>query len=271
MRNRVVVLIFTHKPELAWQERIALEQCHRVLGNHPTQLVCPQGMDVAEYQNLAPNLQVDYIPACWLASVAAYNRLKLSPWLYRRYAEFDFMLTYELDAFVFRDELDEWCERGWDYIGAPWFVGFNNATAGAPYLGVGNSGFSLRRIKTMLRISTTWRCVEPTQALWIRSFASRSSLPRRLQFFAKAVLFNNFHFPFCPQVFEDYHWGIHAAKAFPEFRLAPIEDAARFSFEVNPERLFKECGGQLPFGCHKWMHYSPEFWLPRIREFGYSV
>ena len=53
---------------------------------------------------------------------------------------------------------------------------------------------------------------------------------------------------------------------FPWFRVAPYEVARRFSFESNPRRLHDECGGRLPFGCHKWMENDRGFWgghMPR--------
>ena len=56
--------------------------------------------------------------------------MKILPFLYERYAAYEFMFTYELDAFVFKDELEKWCEQGWDYIGAPWFDGYNNLCVG---------------------------------------------------------------------------------------------------------------------------------------------
>ena len=30
------------------------------------------------------------------------------------------MLIYQLDAFVFQDDLAYWCQQNYDYIGAPW-------------------------------------------------------------------------------------------------------------------------------------------------------
>ncbi len=141
MSDAVVILIFSHKPRLAWYEEISLRQCCRVLGQHPIRLVCPVGLDLSSYRVIAPNLQADFIPPHWLASLRAYNRLKILPWLYRRYAAFDYILTYELDAFVFHDELLDWCAKGWDYIGAPWFEAYTKATPSSRPIGVGNAGF----------------------------------------------------------------------------------------------------------------------------------
>ena len=63
---------------------------------------------------------------------------------------------------------------------------------------------------------------------------------------------------------EDHYWGHVLAAFFSDFNVAPVNDAIRFSFEVNPTLLYKMNNGQLPFGCHAWERYDPEFWLPFI-------
>jgi hypothetical protein len=70
---------------------------------------------------------------------------------------------------------------------------------------------------------------------------------------------------------EDFFWCLLATRRFPWFRLAPHEAACKFSFEVNPSRLFRECGDRLPFGCHKWMSLEQEFWKRHIQSFGYKL
>lgn len=44
----------------------------------------------------------------------------LSAEFYERFLAWDYILLCQTDAFVFRDELADWCARGYDYIGAPW-------------------------------------------------------------------------------------------------------------------------------------------------------
>jgi hypothetical protein len=278
--NPVIVLIFVHDQNLEWFEKISLEQCYRILGKHPIRLVCPEGLNLAEYRAIVPEIHVDFIPRHWLQSVRSYNRLKILPWLYRRYSGFDFMLTHELDAFVFRDELLEWCERGWDYIGAPWFEGFQFAEPDAPFRGVGNSGFSLRRIRAMIDVRNTWRTVrEPAHIIREILSSDRGSM-RKAAAMAKGLLFNNFHPPFtlancnmddALKTHDDCFWCLEVPKRFPTFKVASLDDAKRFSFEVNPSRLYAECGERLPFGCHKWMNFEPQFWIEHIRSFGYEI
>jgi hypothetical protein len=279
MPNRVVILIFTHKPGLEWFEEIALKQCFRVLGRYPIRLVCPAGLDLGAYRKIIPDLEADFIPPKWFSSRLNYNRLKILPLLYRRFAQYQFILTYELDAFVFRDELLDWCAKDFDYIGAPWFVGYDSAKPDAPFLGVGNSGFSLRRTQAVLEVLNTWRFIRQPSDVVGEVASSGRPLVRRLASIAKRLVFNNFHPPFTPantnetnteNIHDDCFWCLQVPKRFPDFKIACIDEAKRFSFEVNPSRVFAECERRLPFGCHKWMTYEPEFWKPHIEQFGYN-
>ena len=267
--GKVVVLIISHKKVLEWYEEISLRQCVRVLGGHPIRLVCPEGLDVSAYRALAPAVEVDFIPPGWLSSYANFERLKISPFLYRRYSQYEFVLFYELDAFVFRDDLQKWCDAGWDYLGAPWFEGYNLAGPDARPFGAGNGGFSLRRTHSLLRASRTFRYRTPLAKLWQARFAGRGTylgaladMTIRNNFF---TLFNNYRGA------EDAYWCHYVGGRFPWFRVAPFEVAKYFSFEVNPRRLFSECDNVLPFGCHKWMVYDLPFWRNHIAACGYEV
>jgi hypothetical protein len=203
----------------------------------------------------------DFIDPKWFTSLRAYNLLKVLPWLYRRYAGYEFMLTYELDAWVFRDELLYWCEQGWDYIGAPWFKNFHNCNAQSPVLAVGNSGFSLRRISAIRRaLRTMSRAALADLAVSITRMkvGPKSIMMRLLRSPHIAVPFELHH------AAEDQFWCFHVARLVRGFRIAPYEVARHFAFEANPLRLFEECGERLPFGCHKPLVLAPEFWRSRI-------
>ena len=67
---------------------------------------------------------------------------------YNGFRKYKFMLVHQLDAYVFKDDLLYWTKQGYDYIGAPWFEGMDNAGTNASLLPeIGNGGFSLRKIK----------------------------------------------------------------------------------------------------------------------------
>jgi hypothetical protein len=57
---------------------------------------------------------------------------------------------YHLDSLVFNSNLHYWCNLNYDFIGAPWIKGPD-----LPWLreeGVGNGGFSLRKVKSFLNL-----------------------------------------------------------------------------------------------------------------------
>jgi len=270
---RPVVAVFAHKPDLTRYEEISLTQCGRVLGNHPLKLICPLGMNVSAHLKLAPQLEIDPVPPAFLSSLSAYNKFKISPWLYDRYQDYDFMLTYELDAFVFRDELQEWCGAGWDYIGAPWFKGDLQKPEAAIIRSGGNSGFSLRRIAPARRLNRRWKLIRPVHHVyrdWMRS--TRGSQRQYRELIELAWGKNIFHHRFSKvEVNEDLFWSRDVARRFSEYRVAPYTQARRFSFEALPERLLAENAGLLPFGCHKWHTGLLNFWRPYLNECGYDV
>ncbi len=267
---RAVVLIIAHKAALDPLEKISLIQCYRVLGRHPIRVVCPRGMNVDAYREVVPKIAFDFISPKWQRTYAGFNRLKVLPFLYRRYRAFEFILFYELDAFVFRDELDAWCQRGYDYVGAPWFDGVSGLRSSK--VGVGNGGFSLRRVEAMLKVTRSFRWLDSPLRIAREKYWSKK---RRIRGFASMLLnatvrnntfswFNNW------RGHEDVFWGEKVPQLFPWFRLAPPEEAARFSFEEHPRRLHAEVGG-LPFGCHAWAKYDPDYWRPYIQAAGYSL
>ena len=97
----------------------------------------------------------------------------LSAEFYERFLNSKYLLIYQLDAYVFKDELTAWCNRGFDYVGAPWTIkkkyenpiykpvlaikSFIYKLKGKPsryaWLGnkVGNGGLSLRKVDTHLK------------------------------------------------------------------------------------------------------------------------
>ena len=51
-----------------------------------------------------------------------------------------------------------------------------------------------------------------------------------------------------------------ASYYYPEFTIAPLDEALRFGFECVPRYCYELNGNRLPFGCHAWERYDREFW-----------
>ena len=281
--KRVIILIIPYKKEVSHLEAISLKQCIKVLGRYPIRLVCPEGLDIGAYRRVAKDVEVDFINPKWHKSYATANRLRIDPFLYKRYRHYEFILFYELDAFAFRDDLEYWCNKDYDYIGAPWFEGFRRASVDSPLIGVGNGGFSLRKTRSLLKAlhDFSWIMKNRTTCRSIWTYWSsdrfRHDFPQKkikaVKELAKdTAIGNNSSFLFNDYpAQEDIFWGIFIKRNFEWFKVAPIDEAIKFSFEVQPKSLYDMNNQQLPFGCHAWWRYDFEFWRPFIESEGYSL
>ncbi len=264
---KLCVIIPAHKSRLTVDEVISLQACYRRLKHYDCYLLHgADGFSPQDYLDIHPQLMLKRVPAHWLSSLEQYNRMKVNPAFYDLFRHYQFMLTYELDAYIFGSDIAAHHGFDYDYIGAPIFEGYLQATKDAPFRCALNSGFSMRNIsacRTMLdklQLYKDWwkknkfllvnfpflrRNVNPN---W-RSVMDHDHL--------RAYLKGNFFH-------EDIIWSEVMPALFPSFRVAPPDIAASFSFEVNPERLY-QLKGQLPLGCHAWTRF-PAFWDNHIYE-----
>lgn len=268
---KVCVVIPVHRPDPSTYELISFKQCYSVLGNHPIKVVAPEGMNVDTYRNtVSAEIEVIYIKPSWLSSISQYNKLKVSRFFYALFQNYEYLLTYELDAFVFEDQLLYWCRQDYDYIGAPWFKDFGNANSNREIMAVGNSGFSLRKIKSIQKVLNEFyfHPVFNYKLTLIEKIQERLSFPYRK---IKNLGEENYTIQTYFNSSEDLFFSFDVPKLFPEFRIAPIEKALQFSFEVSPEVTFELNNNKLPFGCHAWWRYNVEFWHPHIQKYGYVL
>lgn len=270
-KDLAVILIITHKTQINQFEEISLRQCFSVLGDYPIRLVCPRGLDISTYRQIIPQVEVDFIDPSWLSTYQNFNKLKVRPLLYQKYQKYEFILFYELDAFVFRDDLKHWCAQGYDYIGAPWFDNWTEATVESPAIGVGNGGFSLRNVDKALKALHTFSYLLKPAELWDYWQTRGKPLHAAASLLKNCTYTNNSFFllnHFSGNA-EDFFWGGQIARNFDWFHIPSISEASKFSFEANSKILFEENSCCLPFGCHGWWKHEFDFWLPHIKNCGY--
>ncbi|KAA9332268.1 hypothetical protein F0P96_12370 [Hymenobacter busanensis] len=267
--KKVCVVIPIHSPYPTKYELISFQQCLRVFKNRDIVVVSPFGMGLDEYKKLGNSFSIVSIDKKWQKSLMAYNKLKMSKYFYNLFSDYEFLLTYELDAFVFEDNLDYWCNQGYDYIGAPWFDGYDNPDPSNRLIGVGNSGFSLRRISSVKNVLKNVYYKNPYDYLSGRKDAIKADIKllayKMVGFFGENYSLQN------SGLLEDVFFGTIACKGAESFVKAPVEEAIKFSFEVNPREMLKINNGVLPMGCHAWWRYDLDFWKPYIEAFSYRL
>jgi hypothetical protein len=251
----VKILIPVYKSAFSDNEMRSLKQVYHVLSDFPMLIVKPESLDVSSLLADFPALTTCSFPDAYFDGIAGYNRLMLSEQFYARFPDTEYLLIYQLDAYVFRNELAEWCAKGYDYIGAPWLKKpvydfpllstfmkwclwydrhrgrFNKQQL---YNRTGNGGFSLRKVESHFRATQ----------LYSRQIAYFLAQKR-------SHLFN-----------EDVFWA-----TVPDFFSYPdVTEALRFAFDKYPRYCYRLNHRTLPFGCHAWSKRKMKrFWAPIIR------
>lgn len=263
-----VILIIAHKNSLTVSEQSSLIQCYKILSNYRIVLICPKNLNIQHYKKLVPEIEIDFINPKWQSNYRMFNRLKINPLLYKRYKEYKYILFYELDAWVFKDELAYWCNQGYDYIGAPWYDGYSTANEESAFVGVGNGGFSLRKTKSHLKALYTFSYIVSPKMLFDNLINSNKLTIRKIvSFIFDLTIRNNTFYLFNKsQLNEDSYWCFIIAKKFNWFKIPGEEIASKFSTELNSKMLYFKNNKQLPFGCHAWEKYDSEFWSNYINE-----
>lgn len=258
VKEKVKVIIPIYTPTLADRAERSVRQTLSILGRYPMALLVPDDMATDWYEANFPQIERIAVSSEWLGprnGIEGYNRMMLSREFYQIFSDYEYILICQSDAWIFRDELEQWCDRSFDYVAAPWpkrrvydlpvvrhwlklrrwlwrdptriirQQGFNK---------VGNGGLSLRRVEAFI-------CSCERHSEVIEIFKHRSGM-----------LYN-----------EDWFWSIIPSELnYPSF-----DEALGFSFDIRPQMCYTLAGERLPFGCHGW--YKPrnlKFWQPIIEQ-----
>lgn len=258
----VAIAVPIYRSELSADERQSLLHLDTHLGHHDRFFVAP-----ASLRPRRPGFEVLDFPDACFTSIESYSRLLLSTSFYRAFAGYRYVLVHQLDALVFSDRLEAWCDTGHDYLGAPWLVDPEAPEKG--FSRVGNGGLSLRRVGACLEVLESRRYHDGGPSLLRDLLTARlpDLAPHRLVKRVRVLREARFGAAWYAgryTVNEDRFWSDRAALFHPRFRVAPVDVALGFSFERAPRYCCQRNGGRLPFGCHAWRRWDPAFWKPHL-------
>ena len=149
-RRRCCIVLVVYKPLAQYDEneQQAFRNLLQVFFNRDFYIVCPKPL-VPEYSQYATCIPLEVNSL----SYQDYNILCKSVGFYQTFLDlgYRYMCLVQLDVHVFQDNLEyflnEFDEKGYDYIGAPWYgVGFTRDGV------VGNGGFCIRKLETFRNI-----------------------------------------------------------------------------------------------------------------------
>lgn len=270
--GRVAVLVPLYKQLLSVSEEFSLRNTLNVLKQHDVYIVGPEKL--REFLELyrertGYSFRLALYQDKFFTSINGYNTLLKSKDFYKSFFDYEYILVVQTDALVFSDQLDVWCDRNYSYIGAPWFVEFDKPQQSLTFLGVGNGGFSLRKINDFIRFLSAPQYVPNTMLDW--HFKGRQSIYQSLRkSIHKFILSYNFS-PLMPRVQEDIFWGLLVPRCCSFFTVPTAEEAVSFAFEAAPLYLYELNQHQLPFGCHAWEKYDKCFWKKVLDDRGINL
>ena len=250
--RQVAVVIPLYRSTVSPVEAFALHNNHFVLRRYPIIVIHPEGMDLSELKERYPRFSYRPFAPKHFATLQAYNSLMLSEEFYAAFTDFDYILIAQEDAYVIKDNLSQWCNKGYDYIGAPWversvyqrfplnwWMRYDQQRKHRRGLRcrqdlfghVGNGGLSLRRVQ-----------------LCLKALREKQDVLLPYREIAK------------PFYAEDIFWALEN----PDFKRPSWQEALLFAFDKDPDYCYKLTGGQLPFGCHA-------AFKGKMRRFWYAI
>lgn len=244
------VVIPIHTVNLSPNELLSIKNNISLLGKYPIVFIIPENVDITpiiEETRPTPsnyNYEIMQISEDLLGhknGIAGYNTLMLSYEFYSLFSDCEYILLCQPDAWIFRDELHEWCSRSYDYIGGTWwrkglwsypiirhFFPANRRLYGK----VGNGGLSLRKISSFKKACIAYK--------------------ERIDYYNRKS-----HHMYA----EDVFWAIEPK----EFKYPSMLEATMFAFDSHPDRCLALTKGKLPFGCHGWYKSGRiDFWKSYI-------
>ena len=233
--HRVVIVIPIYREKLKVSEQISLERAKEILGNYDIVYIAPERLRSYLKKD---DLKSEYWPNQCFESIVAYSKLLLTEEFYQRFCNYEYILIYQLDAFVFSDKLQDFCNMGYDYIGAPmppYWSSWANIR-----MRVGNGGFSLRKIESCRRVIALKNMIYAQTG---RGYEFEPS--------------------------EDKFFGYCGSNKEIQFFIPDTDTAIQFSIEFNVKDFWRKLSFEhLPFGCHAWSKPQYfDFWRKYIEYF----
>ena len=255
-RLKVVIPVYCKLKDI---ERKSVVNTLNKFEKYDIAFVVPNGMDTTELRSEFPSIELIGVSDKWIGpglGVKGYNEMMMSESFYQLFSDYEYILICHTDAWVFySDRMDSFLNMGYDIMAAPWvwrprtwsklkYKIFKHDNPFCKVLcrlfvkyslhefnedcNIGNGGFSLRKVKSMLRV-----CREESDV--INEYLSHDD-----------VMWN-----------EDVFW----SKPHRGFRFPTLAEALSFAIDVRPWSCFQLNNHQLPMACHGFFKGSKrKFW-----------
>jgi hypothetical protein len=220
------------------------------LNNYDIFFAYPEGMDTSYHQELNTQILFKSFAKSFFDDIWAYNILMLSRCFYEAFDKYDYLLIYQTDSYVFRDDLKNWASLAYDYIGGISFVNSANKSVNELQISYpGNGGLSLRKVESFMSVLADIKATKRRTSLDIRLlriFNKTINLCKKIisqKIVEKEFLMSRHN--------EDEFIVKILHKKLQLISIPTAESAISFSWDTHPAFLMNLVN-ELPFGCHGW-------------------
>ena len=207
----------------------------RLMKNYDIYFLCNENLNTLWYKKIKSNSQQNiYFKYYNFKNREEYINMCLDYKFYKIFYNYDYMLICQTDVWIFKDELLYWCNKGYDYIGAP-----NN---------VQNEGLNELFIKTHINHN----CNDININEDILHYNGGFSL-RNIKSFYKICFEKESFIKSYPNTFISSHEDLFICYVLKTYLNFPsFKEAGMFSLEqfFNKNIYYKYFRNDLPFGCH---------------------
>lgn len=222
-----VVITFLYKETYNKYEELAIKNLFNILGNtYDIIAVCPYFLNLSYYQqNFKFDNYIGLSDGYFLDFPKGYNTLLTNIDFYKIFSNYKYILIHHSDSWIFKNELEYWCNKNYDNIGAPFiyyfFYNTQNFKNYNPKNRVGNGGLCLRKISWCIDVLTN----------------------NKYEDFDQSKLHGG-------EYLNEDTFFVNQDGNFPSFYIAQ-----KFAWSDHPAILFQVNDGQLPFGAHRFLNY----------------
>lgn len=277
-KSQICITIPIYKETLNEFEVKSVRQCINVLIEYDIFFVCSNTLNTKFYKEQFSEIKnYKTFNNHYFANLKGYNSLLLSTSYYLKFENYKYMLVYQTDCYVFKEELLIWAQKGYDYIGSVVFNNFlKNPEDGADFWCAGNGGFSLRNISAFLKVLKSTKKLKNKQQLALERKAL--GVVTGFKAFKHDILFilkrfgykNNVSFYASQYDNNEDVFFINLSITYNLLTMPEVEEALLFSWDRRPDFLFHKLN-KLPFGCHAWYREdapyfeNKTFWTKHIK------
>lgn len=265
MLNDVVIVIPYYKDTINNYEKISWQSLLKYYPDIPKVVVMPRGVNSpVSHESI---LKTEYLDPSYFRSVSTTNKYYLNKQFYKRFITYKYILLFELDCLIVKDELNYWLSQNFSYIGAPTVKKSlldrkNRKPNKLKYFC--NGGFSLRKVHDFINVLDSqsinllnnytwrellkvWKIIKFTRLLY-KSYKSK----KLAQYFAR-----NYY------QHEDVFWSYFAKLFSKDFKNADSKNLtylAQFAIDTGPQFVRSKINYGHPFAYHKLYAYDHALW-----------